>query len=140
MHEQSFCFCSKKKAVVRQIHLRPLSLISRHLALTSPASFPPSLEGALWRPRSQDRPKNSHHTHSNIHRGVPVRINHICLNCTCAKPRMSGTVVQTTASTMESIGHHGLPGLIRADHGRGPDLEYELTGCSDQLPSQFQLI
>ena len=48
--------------------------------------------------------------------------------------------MQTTASTMESIGHHGLPGLIRADCGRGPGMEYELTGCSDQLPSQFHLI
>ena len=53
---------------------------------------------------------------------------------------MLGTVMQITASTMEYIGHHDLPGLIRADYERGPGMKYELTGSSDQLPSQFHLI
>ena len=59
------------------------------------------------------------------------------LNCTCIKPRMSGTVLQTAGIYVVFIAYYDYSGFIRADHGCGSGMKYELTGYSAQLHFRF---
>ena len=142
MREQSFCFCSKKKAVVRQIHSSSLvsHLSSSRLDITR--ILPPKPRRGLVAPKVA-RPAKQLASHSLKY---PQR--RTCQN----QPYLSELHMRKPQNVRYCYADHRIDDGIywtprptwvnprRLRYGRGPGMEYELTGCSDQLPSQFHLI